>query len=108
METPLNSSANNYMRLFVDDYRRPPEGWTLARTIEDAIQCLDTAQFQEVSLDYVIGEDPRNNFSKVAHHIVGMPAQSRPKIVYIHTSSGEGARELKAILQGHIKNIVRR
>jgi hypothetical protein len=42
------------MKLFVDDIRRCPDGWHLARTVSEAIRCLATMDFKEVSLDHDI------------------------------------------------------
>lgn len=95
------------MKLFVDDVRTPPEGWRLARTIEEAIDFLKSGGVEEMSLDYVIGYDDKNNFSSVARYVVDMPMAARPKRVYIHTSSSEGYRHLKSILDGAVLEIRR-
>lgn len=42
------------IKLFVDDLRPCPEGWTLARTITEAIRILATQYVTEVSLDHDI------------------------------------------------------
>ena len=42
------------MKLYVDDLRACPEGWTLARTVTEAIRLLATQDFDEVSLDHDI------------------------------------------------------
>ena len=44
------------MKLYLDDYRRPPPGWTLARNYKDCVFLLGTEEFDEVSLDYSLGE----------------------------------------------------
>lgn len=94
------------MKLYVDDWRMPPAGWALARTIEEAIEMLNKNAVEEISLDFVIGEDMQNNFSPVARHIVKLPKEKRPRRVQIHTSSGQGARTLEQILKGHVDEII--
>lgn len=52
------------MKLFVDDLRKAPDGWELARTNTDAIQFLATGEVDEISLDHDI-------LHKIADHITG-------------------------------------
>lgn len=95
-------------KLYVDDWRAAPEGWNLARTVEEAIAALDAQDFDEVSLDFMIGDDFKTNFAPVARHIAAMPAARRPRRVWIHTSSSEGARVLQTILAGQVSDVRRR
>lgn len=94
-------------KLFVDDWRNAPAGWALARTVEEAVQVLGTGEVEEVSLDYMIGEDPDHNFEPVARFIAQMPKEKRPKRVLIHTSSGRGAWALERLLFGKVEDIRR-
>lgn len=60
------------MKLFVDDLRDAPNGWTLARTPGDAIRMLATMRFEEISLDHDAGAEERageDNFQSVAYFI---------------------------------------
>jgi len=41
-------------RLWVDDLREPPEGWTWTKTVTEAIRILATQDVTEVSLDHDI------------------------------------------------------
>lgn len=45
------------MKLFLDDIRTPPENWTVARSYNEAIECLKTRQVTDLSLDHDLGED---------------------------------------------------
>ncbi|HRY30229.1 MAG TPA: cell division protein FtsJ [Elusimicrobiota bacterium] len=94
------------MKLFVDDWRSAPEGWETARSVPEAIERLRVGKVEEVSLDYVIGDDFENNFSPVARFIADMPESQRPKRVIIHTSSSEGARLLRRILEGRVERVL--
>ncbi len=51
------------MKLFVDDIRRCPEGWTPARTVTEAIRILATQDVEEVSLDHDICCEPASGVS---------------------------------------------
>ena len=67
------------MKLYVDDVRRAPAGWTAARTVDEALRLLKTQRVEEVSLDYMIGNSLENNFSPVAKMIASLPEKERPK-----------------------------
>ena len=43
------------MKLFVDDQRAAPLGWTCARTVDEAIEYLGQGAVTELSLDYDLG-----------------------------------------------------
>ena len=45
------------MKLFLDDERPCPEGWTLARTFEEAVQLLNEGNVTAVSLDHDLGTE---------------------------------------------------
>jgi uncharacterized membrane protein len=95
------------VKLYVDDVRPVPDGWRLARTVEEALLLLQSEIFEEVSLDYMIGHTPARTFAPVAHFIAQLPPERRPKKVFLHTSSPLGARELERILSGYVKAIIR-
>lgn len=95
------------MKLFVDDVRPIPEGWRGARTVREAIEILRLGEVRELSLDYMIGDSPLDNFAEVARFIVTLPPDRRPRRVRLHTSSSSGARHLQRILEGHVDEIVR-
>lgn len=43
------------MKVFLDDVRDCPEGWTLARNYNEAIQLLRTREVKVISLDHDLG-----------------------------------------------------
>jgi hypothetical protein len=94
------------MKLYVDDVRPIPDGWTGARTVEEAVRILESDSVEELSLDYMIGDSPENNFSPVARFVVTLPPEKRPRLVRLHTSSPSGARVLESILRGHVGEIL--
>lgn len=95
------------MRLFVDDLRPAPEGWRLARTVEEAVALLANEAVEELSLDYMIGHIPGATFAPVARFVAALPSERRPRRVRLHTSSEHGAWELRSILEGFVDEIVR-
>jgi hypothetical protein len=47
------------MRVFLDDERPCPAGWTLVRWPDEAIELLKTGAVTEISLDHDLGDDER-------------------------------------------------
>ena len=45
------------IRLYLDDVRPCPEGWTLAKTAKSAISILEKHDVKDVSLDHDLGDD---------------------------------------------------
>lgn len=45
------------MKVFLDDERTPPDGWTLVRWPEEAIELLKTGQVEALSLDHDLGDE---------------------------------------------------
>ncbi len=43
------------MKLYGDDLRPAPTGWTCARTVDEAVACLALGGVTEMSLDYDLG-----------------------------------------------------
>lgn len=94
------------MKLYVDDLRRCPEGWTIARTITEAIRKLHYGHVQEISLDHDIcflrGTDIRmhkETFMPVALYMAVMPKKLRPDRVRIHTANVDAGWLMHEILR---------
>lgn len=86
------------MKLFVDDRRRGPAGWTTERTITAAIRQLVTGKVQELSVDFDPGYYWYNNgpiqvreesFEPVLMFVLAMPPARRPKL---NCHSGSAAK----------------
>ncbi len=45
------------MKIYLDDERTPPPGWTLVRWPEEVIALLETQDVEAVSLDHDLGDD---------------------------------------------------
>lgn len=89
------------MKLYVDDIRACPFGWTEARTVTDAIRILATQKVEHVSLDHDIGFQGRHGadletFEGVAWYIALM---HKPPRVTIHTGNAPAAYRMAAILK---------
>ena len=102
------------MKLYVDDLRKCPEGWTLARSNTEAIRLLAFGYVDEISIDHdicvanfgqisvplrhrlAIGEE---TFMPVVYYIALMKPEDRPKKVTIHTANPAAAMRMQRILQ---------
>lgn len=104
------------MKLYVDDLRKCPEGWTLARTNTEAIRLLATGYVEEISIDHDIctpfsGElsEPvrrrlqigQETFQPVVYYIVAMNPEFRPKIITMHTANVGAGRLMIQLMEQH-------
>lgn len=102
------------MRVYVDDLRRCPDGWTLARTNTEAIRLLATGYATEISIDHDIcvpfsGELSapvrrrlqigQETFQPVAYYICAMKPEDRPKKITFHTANAVAGERMVALLK---------
>lgn len=94
------------MKLYVDDLRRCPEGWELARTITDAVNQLVNGRVEEISVDhdivYLRGGDIRmhkESFLPVVQVLCLLPINLRPKTVRIHTANVDAGWKMVDLLE---------
>lgn len=45
------------MRIYLDDIRTPPDGWTIVRTYAECIEALQTGNVDYLSLDHDLAEE---------------------------------------------------
>ncbi len=102
----------NKIKLYIDDIRYEPEGWTLARNISEAIKVIEMFNPSEISLDHDISHDVKVDkvsrpfpcdecFCAVARYMVQYywnPSRENP-IITFHTANPNGADKLKSILK---------
>ena len=87
------------MKLWLDDERRPPKGWVWARTYGQAVSCLETGKFDEVSLDHDLGEDKTGYDVAVwleERALDGTLGRLRWRV---HSSNPEGARRMERAMR---------
>ncbi len=83
------------INIFMDDCRRRPEGFTLARTTDECLLLLRECEVNILSLDYDMGPYDYNG-DEVAGRIV--LEQLYPREIYLHTSSPQGRRAMYEML----------
>jgi len=91
------------VKLYVDDLRKCPEGWDLARNNTDAIRTIYwNSPLEEISIDHDIcvpfsGELSEGvkrrlmiggeTFQPVVYYIIAMAPELRPKKITMHTAN---------------------
>lgn len=90
------------MKLYVDDLRKCPEGWQLARTVTEAIRILATGMVEKISLDHDIVSDGSGfyihmdeSYEPIAYYIALMP---KKPIVRFHTANYDAGRNMARII----------
>lgn len=83
------------INVFMDDYRKFPQGFTLARTTEECLLLLRECEVGVLSLDYDMGPGDYTG-GEVARRIVREGLY--PREIYLHTSSISGRKEMYEIL----------
>ena len=90
------------MKLYLDDGRECPEGWSLVNTAEEAILILESNNVEEVSLDHDLGDkdhDPEQTGYTVLLHIeskvVWDDTYHAPQI-HIHTANSAARPRMEA------------
>jgi hypothetical protein len=83
------------INVYMDDYRKQPQGFALARTTEECLLLLRECEVDILSLDYDMGADDWTG-GEVAKRIVleGL----FPQAIYLHTSSPTGRKEMFEML----------
>ncbi|MDV0438639.1 cyclic-phosphate processing receiver domain-containing protein [Xanthomonas sacchari] len=85
------------MRVFLDDERDTPDGWTRAYWPDDVIALLQTGEVEELSLDHDLGDDARGTGYDVVLWIEEAVALRSfvPPRIHVHsanTSAGDKMR----------------
>jgi hypothetical protein len=81
------------MRLWLDDVRVAPPGWTWVKTPEDAIALLETGCVLEMSLDHDLGlDEQRTGYSVVAwlENAVATRGFVPPQSIVVHSANPVG------------------
>lgn len=96
------------MKLFVDDIRPCPEGWTVARTFDDALTILRTQgdNIAVLSLDHDLGcfseADGRELTGyTLVQNLLGYNIS--PRLIFLHTDNAVGRDNMYQSLQRGIE-----
>ena len=88
------------MKIFLDDERKPPEGWHLISTPQEAIEWLQTGSVEEISLDHDLGEGPDNGYQVILwiEEAVALRQFLPPKI-RVHSANPSARQKMELGIQ---------
>lgn len=90
------------MNVYVDDLRDCPEGFTIARTFEEAVVLLQQHEVDILSLDHDLGEDAEGNLLPTGYDLVKYFCEHglRANKIYLHTDNPVGRENMYETLKG--------
>lgn len=89
------------MKVYLDDIRPCPDGWTLVRWPEEAIALLQTGQVTEISLDHDLGDDNHGTGNDVVLWIEEQTALHGfvPPVMWVHSDNWAKRPTMEAGIQ---------
>jgi ribosomal protein S18 acetylase RimI-like enzyme len=86
------------MKIFLDDERPSPEGWTLVRWPDEVIALLQSGTVEELSLDHDLGDDERGTGYHVLLWIEEAVATRgfRPPRIRVHSANSSARQKMEA------------
>ncbi|WP_411682462.1 cyclic-phosphate processing receiver domain-containing protein [Clostridium thailandense] len=87
---------NKMINLYLDDLRDVPEGFVIARTVEEAIYYLENFNINILSLDHDLGEEENGNLLPTGYDLVKYICENglRANKIYIHTDNPVGRENM--------------
>ncbi len=85
------------MRVFLDDERATPDGWTRAYWPSEAIALLETGDVTEISLDHDLGDDERGTGYDVILWIEEAVATRmfKPPEIRVHSANSSARQKME-------------
>lgn len=94
------------MKIFLDDERKPPPGWTLATDVDEAIHALQSEYVEEISLDHDLGAGETGYDALLWIEEQAALNGYQPPVIHIHTDNPAGRKRMESALQS-IKRRIR-
>lgn len=96
------------MKVFLDDERATPPGWTRAYWPNEVIDLLETGQVAELSLDHDLGDDQRGTGYDVILWIEEAVALNgfNPPHIQVHSANSSAREKMEAGIRS-IERLVR-
>jgi hypothetical protein len=99
------------MKLWLDDLRPAPGGWTWVKTAAEAIRLLDEETVEEISLDHDLGDagSPEMTGYDVALHLAerAFAGKTVPAQVSIHTANPVGRDRIEGVIRRYLPGSLR-
>lgn len=89
------------MKVYLDDMRPAPPGWTLVRWPAEAIALLEAGDVEEISLDHDLGDDERGTGYQVLLWIEEAVANRgfRPPLMRVHSANSSARHKMEAAIR---------
>lgn len=89
------------MKVYLDDERPAPIGWTRVYWPEEAIALLEAGQVSEISLDHDLGDDERGTGYNVLLWIEEAVATRgfRPPKMRVHSANSSARQKMEAAIR---------
>ena len=86
------------MKVYLDDLRTTPEGWTHVFWPDEAISLLKTGQVEEISLDHDLGDDERGTGYDVILWIEKAVVTEGfiPPKIYVHSANSSARLRMES------------
>jgi len=96
--TPACPESGQVMRVFLDDERPTPQGWTHVSWPDEAIALLETGAVQEISLDHDLGDDVRGTGYDVILWIENAVVSNgfKPPRIIVHSANASARIKMEA------------
>lgn len=90
------------INVYLDDLRDCPNGFTIARNIEDAINLIENNEVNILSLDHDLGEDSNGELLPTGYDFVKYFCENNlfAKKIYLHTDNSVGRENMYQTLLG--------
>ena len=85
------------IKLYLDDERVQPDGWTRVKTAKRAIEYLETGMVNQISLDHDLGNDDAGTGYDVICWIEKQVALTNfnPPTISIHSANSSAVQKMK-------------
>jgi hypothetical protein len=89
------------VKLYLDDVRETPAGWTGVKTAAEMIRLLESAEVDEVSLDHDLGPEDSGDGYEVLIWIERQVATRAwvPPVIHVHTANPAARLRMEAALR---------
>ena len=91
------------MKVFLDDLRDTPDGWTRAYTAPEAIRLVATGWVTHLSLDHDLGEDPAvgcgYDVLTWLEEQVACYGATPPEHIFVHSSNAGARPKMEAAIE---------
>ena len=94
------------IKVYLDDVRDTPDGWTCTYTVEQTIELLKTGNVVELSLDHDLGQDKDGNDLADGYDVlvwlereVATNGFVPPSVIHIHSANSAAWPRMKSAIQ---------